>query len=115
MRVEQASDRRRPALVLATIVAVILMVAGLALVSARAFAAPALPGDPNPQPGAPGYLKLSETPSPLMFQNMSPGQVGYGEIEVTLEDAETAELDLEMYAGGEVLDHPNGVDRKSVV
>jgi hypothetical protein len=89
--------------------AVLLMVAGIALVSARASAALTLPGDPDPQPGAPGYLNLSESPDPLQFLDMSPGDVGFGEITVSLENAETARLALEMYSGGELMAHPNGV------
>lgn len=109
MRVEPASARRRAATVLAMIFAVLLMVAGIALVSARASAALVLPGDPDPQPGAPGYLTLETSPDPLQFVDMSPGDVGYGQIEMSLETATTARIALEMYAGGELLAHPNGV------
>lgn len=109
MRVEPASARRRAATALAMVFAVLLMVAGIALVSARASAALVLPGDPDPQPGAAGYLTLETSPDPLQFLDMSPGDVGYGQIEMTLETATTARIALEMYAGGELLAHPNGV------
>lgn len=109
MRVELASSRRRAATVLAMVFAVLLMVAGIALVSARASAALTLPGDPDPQPGAPGYLSLEASPDPLQFVDMSPGDVGYGQITMSLDDASTARIALEMYAGGELLAHPNGV------
>ncbi|WP_152631217.1 hypothetical protein [Agreia bicolorata] len=109
MRVEPASARRRAATALAMVFAVLLMVAGIALVSARASAALVLPGDPNPQPGAPGYLSLETSPDPLQFIDMSPGDVGYGQITMSLDNAATARIALEMYAGGELLAHPNGV------
>lgn len=109
MRVEPASARRRAATLLAMVFAVLLMAAGIALVSARASAALTLPGDPDPQPGAPGYLALETAPDPLEFVDMSPGDVGYGQIEMSLENAATARIALEMYAGGELLAHPNGV------
>jgi hypothetical protein len=62
-----------------------------------------------PETGSPGRLVLSSDPTPAQFLELSPGDPSYWSVAARLDDADRAELSLELRKSGALVEHPRGL------
>ncbi len=96
MRIEAALTRS----------AAVLMVIGVAFLSAHQAAAQPVP---VPETGNAGDLRLASDPLPIFFTDMSPGRSGYAAVDLLLADRIWAETSFTVSTSGPLMERPDGI------